>query len=48
MMGDNGILGSHDHDISNLINSVVKDNENPNVDLLEDLDSYLDDLNKRG
>lgn len=41
-------MGDNDHDISILINSVVKDNENPNVDLLEDLDSYLDDLNKRG
>ncbi|VVA99214.1 unnamed protein product [Arabis nemorensis] len=49
MMSDNnGSLDSHDHDGSILINSVIKENENPNiVDFLEDLDPYLDDQENR-
>lgn len=49
MMSDNnGNLYSHDHDGLILINSVVKESENPNVvDFHDDLDPYLADQENR-
>ncbi|XP_010540650.1 PREDICTED: WPP domain-associated protein [Tarenaya hassleriana] len=46
LMAINGSLDSHD-DVSVHINGFVKENENLNVDFLDDLDSYWDDINDR-
>ncbi|XP_024003700.1 WPP domain-associated protein [Eutrema salsugineum] len=45
VMAENGSLESHDDIVR--INGVLKENENPNVDFLEDLDSYWEDINDR-
>lgn len=46
---ENGSLEFHDDTLSSSlqVNGVLKENENPDVDFLEDLDSYWEDINDR-
>lgn len=49
VMSENGSFEFHDDTLSSSvqINGVLKENENPDVDFLEDLDSYWEDINDR-
>ncbi|KAG7573626.1 hypothetical protein ISN44_As09g018990 [Arabidopsis suecica] len=49
VMSENGSFEFHDDTLSSSvqINGVFKENENPDVDFLEDLDSYWEDINDR-
>lgn len=46
-MAENGSLEFRDDGLSVQINGVLKENENPDVGFLEDLDSYWEDINDR-
>ncbi|CAL9235544.1 unnamed protein product [Arabidopsis halleri] len=49
VMSENGSLEFHDDTLASSvqITGVLKENENPDVDFLEDLDSYWEDINDR-
>ncbi|CAA7029208.1 unnamed protein product [Microthlaspi erraticum] len=47
VMAENGSLESQDDRFSVQISDVLKENENPDVDFLEDLDSYWEAINDR-
>ncbi|CAH8391497.1 unnamed protein product [Eruca vesicaria subsp. sativa] len=47
VMVEDASVEPHDEGVSVEVNGVLKENENLNVDFLEDLDSYWDDVNER-